>query len=102
MCPWEDTSPPPHPPRLMMIPSSFHPGCFTLLLPHRAPPAGGVCVLAADGFYTVCWASLGLGLGLGLLYWRYLPRLMSLPIRVWRAGGNASMPGAAAGKGGKE
>jgi len=55
--------------------------------------AGGTCAIQTDGFYTVCWASLALGIILGALYIKYLPRLMSLPISMWRAGGNGSLKG---------
>lgn len=52
--------------------------------------AGGMCVLARDGFFSVCWGSLALGLVLGGVYCYYLPRLMALPLDVWRAGGSGS------------
>ncbi|GIL91611.1 hypothetical protein Vretifemale_19225 [Volvox reticuliferus] len=47
--------------------------------------AGAECSLASDGYYIVSVASLVMGVGLGLLYVRFVWRLMREPLTSWRA-----------------
>mmetsp|Transcript_14596 Transcript_14596/g.25469 ORF Transcript_14596/g.25469 Transcript_14596/m.25469 type:complete len:91 (+) Transcript_14596:1-273(+) len=53
--------------------------------------AGGRCVLARDGFYTVAWACMAIGTIFGLAYARHLPALMRLPLQHWRASSGAEV-----------
>ncbi|KXZ54733.1 hypothetical protein GPECTOR_4g802 [Gonium pectorale] len=48
--------------------------------------AGGVCELAADGYYIVSVVSLVVGAVLGLYYIGFVRRLMREPLESWRVG----------------
>ncbi|GAX76176.1 hypothetical protein CEUSTIGMA_g3620.t1 [Chlamydomonas eustigma] len=48
--------------------------------------AGGSCYVISDGFYIISWVCLAVGALLGMMYWRLLPILVSLPLSNWRAG----------------
>jgi len=52
--------------------------------PSACMELGGSCSLRADGFYLIGWACLALGGVIGLVYIRYLPVLMALPLNRWR------------------
>ncbi|EFJ47264.1 hypothetical protein VOLCADRAFT_81605 [Volvox carteri f. nagariensis] len=60
---------------------------------------GGECSLASDGYYIVSVASLVVGVGLGVLYVRFVWRLMREPLVSWRVrsvgGGGRSTEAAA-------
>lgn len=53
--------------------------------PSPCVDAGGTCVITSDGFFSVSFASLTLGLLLGIAYIRHLPGLMRMPLDAWRA-----------------
>jgi hypothetical protein len=63
------------------------------------PATGHTCSLVSDGFYAVSYCSVGLGLLLGCVFMRLLPRLIALPPAHWRAHKAASEPAAAAADG---
>ena len=46
--------------------------------------AGGECTVLNDGFFTLSYGLLFMGVCLAVLYSRFLPRLQSLPLSSWR------------------
>ena len=58
-----------------------------MLGPSACVEAGGTCALASDGFYVISWACLVLGVLIGVVIMRTLPKLMALPLSSWRVQG---------------
>jgi MFS transporter, PAT family, solute carrier family 33 (acetyl-CoA transportor), member 1 len=58
---------------------------------------GGRCVLDGDGFYSVSYAMICAGVGVGFFIMRLFPRLARLPLERWRAA-PAAPAAAASGK----
>lgn len=52
--------------------------------PNACMELGGSCSMDADGFYMIGWTCLALGGAIGLVYIKYLPALMALPLSRWR------------------
>lgn len=45
---------------------------------------GGTCVRIRDGFYPLAYGLAFMGLCMGLVFQRVLPKLEALPLEVWR------------------